>query len=122
MKRRGWGQLAALHIQRAAMAQGCNGLRLLRPKPDRPPASAARDRASCLVDLVLAVHALLSPTGTAGDISNRLQWVLPRKGFLASAFKQVAPMSLPLLSFEHSLPDVHRALLFRGMSQITPRC
>jgi hypothetical protein len=61
--------------------------------------------------LVLAVHALLGPTRTAGDISDRLYRVLSLKGFLASAFQQVAPMSLPLLPFEHSLPQIHRALL-----------
>jgi hypothetical protein len=33
------------------------------------------------------------------------------KGLLASPFQQVAPMSLPLLPFEHSLPQIHRALL-----------
>jgi len=33
------------------------------------------------------------------------------KGLLASSFQQVAPMSLPLLPFEHSLPQIHRALL-----------
>jgi hypothetical protein len=47
----------------------------------------------------------------AGDVSNRLDRVLSLKGLRASAFQQVAPMSLPLLPFEHSLPQIHPALL-----------
>ena len=33
----------------------------------------------------------MGPTRTAGDISHRLQWVLPRKGFLASTFDGSGP-------------------------------
>ena len=84
---------------------------LRRPKADPLAASAARERAWCLAHLVLAVHALLGPTRPASDVSNRLYRVLSLKGFLASAFQQVSPMSLPLLTFEHSLPEIHRALL-----------
>jgi hypothetical protein len=38
--------------------------------------------------------------------------VLSLKGFLSGSLEQVTPMSLPLTTFAHSLPEIHMALLF----------
>ncbi len=61
--------------------------------------------------LVLAVHPLLGSPGAPYCVSNYFLWVLSLKGLLAGAFEQVASMSLPLPTFDQSLPEVHLALL-----------
>jgi len=40
---------------------------------------------------------------------------LSLKGFLSGSLEQVAPMSLPLTTFAHSLPEIHMALLFAAV-------
>jgi hypothetical protein len=55
---------------------------------------------------------LLSSARALGCISNSLLRVLSLKGFLSGSVEQVTPMSLPLTSFAHLLPEVHMALFF----------
>jgi hypothetical protein len=52
---------------------------------------------------------LLSSAGALGYISNSLLRVLSLKGFLSGSLEQVTPMSLPLPTLAHSLPEVHMA-------------
>jgi len=52
---------------------------------------------------------LLGSARALGCISNSLLRVLSLKGFLSGSLEQVTPMSLPLTTFAHSLPEIHMA-------------
>jgi hypothetical protein len=62
---------------------------------------------------------LLGSARALGCISNSLLRVLSLKGFLSGSLEQVTPMSLPLATFAHSLPEIHMALLFAAARSIS---
>jgi hypothetical protein len=62
---------------------------------------------------------LLSSARALGCISNSLLRVLSLKGFLSGSLEQVTPMSLPLTTFAHSLPEVQTALFFAAARSVS---